>query len=76
VQGEEGAGGLLIDFALGKPGAENRSSGQVAARVTEIVQAAYASAQSERLMDISPPPGSNPTGAHDPAFDIVGGESR
>jgi predicted dehydrogenase len=59
-----GPADAIVDLALGKPGAENRSSGEIAARATEIVQAAYASAQSGRLVDIPLPAGSDPTGAH------------
>ena len=63
----EGPADALIDLTLGKPGAENRSSGEVAARVTDIVQAAYASAERGELVDIPLPRGSNPTGALDPS---------
>jgi predicted dehydrogenase len=53
----------LVDLTLGLPDAENRSPGELAARVTEIVQAAYASWRSGLPEDVPLPAGANLTGA-------------
>ncbi len=58
-----GPASALIDLTAGTAGAENRSPGELAARVTEIVQAAYQSWRSGNPEAIPLPPGSNPTGA-------------
>ena len=53
----------LVDLTAGNEGAVNRSPGELAARTTEIVQAAYESWRSGQSEPIPLPRGSNPTGA-------------
>jgi predicted dehydrogenase len=53
----------LIDLTVGREGAVNNSPGELAARTTEIVHAAYQSWRSGQAEPVPLPPGSNPTGA-------------
>jgi predicted dehydrogenase len=58
-----GPASALIGLTVGEQGAENRSPGELAARVTEIIQAAYQSWRTGNPEPIPLPSGSNPTGA-------------